>query len=125
MATKRSTRPARPKLPKEVRAAYVEVQGGVRTLGKSIRDVQQSLQRAEKHIEAEARARITALRKEAKSQIATLRAHERDATKLLARLQTAAQGSWRDLKASADALLQETRTTAAGIRERFRSAMQG
>ena len=65
------------KMPPEVKAAYGEIQGGVKDLGKAINEIQQGVRRAERKIEADARARVRALRQEAKVQLGTLRAKER------------------------------------------------
>ena len=56
-------------MPREVRLARVEVEKAVDHLGRSVTDIQQALRRAERTIEADARARISALRKEAKTQL--------------------------------------------------------
>jgi hypothetical protein len=59
------------KMSAQVKAAYGEVQGGVKSLGKAITEIQQGLRRAERKIEADARARIRALRQDAKAQLGT------------------------------------------------------
>ena len=90
-------------MPPEVKAAYAEVEKGVKHLGKAMSEVQQGLRRAERKIEADARLRIRTLRS----------------------LATAAEGSFQDVKRSADTLLAEARTTAASVVERLRSALGG
>jgi hypothetical protein len=120
---KKPTRSTRPKLPPEMRAAYKEIEGGVRDLGKSITQIQQGLLKAERRIEADAKARIAALRRDAKAQLAGLRVHERDAARTLKSLAAAAGESWQDVKQSADGILTEAKATAASVIERFRSAL--
>ena len=51
-----------PKMPPEVKEAYRQLQTGVKGLGKSIAEIQRDLRKAERKIEADARARITELR---------------------------------------------------------------
>lgn len=109
----------------EARAAYAEVEKGVRNLGKSIAEIRRGLTKAERKIEADARARIRALRAEAKGQLSGLRSREREATQMLKALRAAAEGSWREVKHSADAMLADARATAASIIERFRAAFGG
>ena len=109
---KKPTKSALPKLPPEMRAAYKEIEGGVRDLGKSIAQ-----------IEADAKARITALRRDAKTQLAGLRVHERDVVRTLKGLTAAAGESWQDMKTSADGILTEAKTTAASVIDRFRAAL--
>jgi len=98
------------RMPPEVKTAYGEIQGGLKSLGKAITEIQQGLRKAERKIEADARARIRALRHEAKVQLATLRAREREASQGLRELQGAAEGSWRDVKQTADGLVPFRRT---------------
>ena len=61
-----------PKLSPEARAAYADVEQGVRHLGRSIAEVRRGLQKAERKIEADARARVRALREDAKAQLTNL-----------------------------------------------------
>lgn len=125
MPTKnRSKRPDSTMAP-EIKEAYAQVQSGVRSLGKSIAEIQQGLRKAERKIEADARARIRALRQDARAQLAVLESRRRDVTQTLKRLAAAAGGSWRDIKESADAALADARTTAASVLERFRNALGG
>ena len=126
--TVRKRRPAqrRPRIamPREVRAAYGEIQKGVKHLDASIADIRAGLRRAERTIEANARRRISALRKEAKAELRTLQARQREAARTLKKLSAAAGESWRDVKRSADALIAEARNAAAAIGKRLRSALQ-
>ena len=125
MPVKKTTKRPRPQLPPEVKAAYSEIEGGVRSLGKSMTEIQQGLQRAERRIEADARARIAALRRDAKTQLSGLRSREREVARTLKGLSVAAEGSWQDLKQTADTILTEARTAAASVIERFRAALGG
>ena len=103
--------------------AYTEIKQGIKRVEKSIGDVQKGLRHAEKAIEADAKARVRALRKEAKTQIASLKAKRREAARLMQNLSAAAEGSWQDVKQSADQVLADARATATGIVERIRAAL--
>ena len=106
----------------EARAAYGEIQRGVKSLEKSITEIQRGLLKAEKKIEAEARTRIRDLRKEAQAQLGVLKAKRRDAARVLKSVSTAAGQSWEEIKQSADAILADARVTATSVIDRFRSA---
>ena len=118
-------RAGRSALPPQVRRAHAEIERGVGGIDKAIQQIQRSLQQTERRIEADARARIRLLRKEAKTQVAKLRAQEKSVARTLKNLRGAAQGGWEDIKASADAMLAEATRTANGLVERFRSALKG
>jgi septal ring factor EnvC (AmiA/AmiB activator) len=111
-------------IPPEAKAAYGEMQKGLRQLARSIGDVQKSLRQAERRIEADARTRIKELRKEANAQIAMLRERQREASGVLRRLSGAAGDSWRDIKDAGDRTLGEARAAASAIVERFRHALE-
>ncbi len=115
----------RPAMPREVRAAYGEIRQGVRHLDRSIADLRQGLRRAETRIEADARKRIRALRTEARAQMKTLQARQREATRSLDRLGAAAGESWKEIKRSADSILGDARRTALAVGRRFRQALKG
>jgi hypothetical protein len=100
---------------REVRAARVEIEKGVDGVARSVAEIQVALRRAERKIE---------LRKEAKAQLAVLRARRREATRTLRRLSTAAGGSWRDVKKAADRTLTDARAVAESVIERFRRAVR-
>jgi hypothetical protein len=123
---KRRTAQRRPRIamPREVRAAYGEIQKGVKHLDASIADIRAGLRRAERTIEANARRRISALRKEARAELRTLQGRQREAARALKKLSAAAGESWRDVKRSADALIADARSAAADIAKRFRNALQ-
>ena len=112
-----------PKMPPEVKDAYEQLHSGVKGLGKSIAEIQRDLRRAERKIEADARARITELRRDGRTQLAALESRRGEVTRTLRRLAAAAGGSWRDVKESADVALAEARSTAASVIERFRNAL--
>jgi hypothetical protein len=107
----------------EARAAYAEVQTGVKSLERAIADIRRGVANAEKQIEAEARQRVRELRKEAQSQLGLLQAKQRDATRTLKSLSSAAGESWQDIKNSADSILADARATATSVVDRFRSAI--
>ncbi len=111
-------------IPPEAKAAYGELQKGLRQLTRSIADVQKGLRQAEHRIEADARVRIRELRKEARVQIAMLRERQREASGVLRRLSGAAGDSWRDIKDAGDRTLGEARAAASTIVERFRRALE-
>jgi predicted nucleic acid-binding Zn-ribbon protein len=110
-------------MPPEVKDAYVQLQTGVKGLGKSIAEIRRDLRKIERKIEADARARIKGLRQDAREQLAALESRRGEVTRTLKRLATAAGESWRDVKHSADAALAEARSTAASVIERFRNAL--
>ena len=112
-----------PKMAPEVKDAYKQLQSGVKSLGKSIAQIQRDLRKAERKIEADARARIKELRQDAREQLAAVESRRSEVTRTLKRLAAAAGGSWRDIKQSADAALAEARSTGASVIERFRSAL--
>ena len=128
MAKKTRKKPSRAKTPRtrmspEAKAAYTQVAGGLRSLGKAITEIQQSFRDAERRIEADARRRIRALRHEANTQLRALEARRRDVARILRNLAAAAEGSWADIQQAGDSILAEARSTAAGIIERVRRAL--
>jgi len=124
MPTKSTPKRSLPKMSPEVKDAYMQVQSGVKSLGKSIDEIRQGLRKAERQIEAEARARIKALRQEARTQVAGLESRRQEVRRTLGRLASAAGGSWQDVKQSADVALGEARSTASSVIERFRAALR-
>jgi hypothetical protein len=129
-STKRAKAPgtiqrARAAMSREERAARSEIQQGVKHLEKSIVEIQRGVRKAEKKIEADARVRVRELRKEARSQLAAIKAKQREAARVVHNLSAAAEGSWQELKDSADAILADARGTAASIAARVRKALGG
>jgi len=116
---------ARAAMSREARAAYGEIQQGVRHLEKSITEIRQGLRRAEHKIEADARGRIRELRKEARAQLGILESKQREAVRALKKVSAAAGESWREIKQSADSLLGDARATATTFVERVRNAFKG
>jgi hypothetical protein len=104
------------------RGGAVDVQRVVEQLARSIADIEVALRRAEGRIDADARERIQTLRSEARTQLMVMRGHQREASRLLRWLSTAAVGSWDDVKRAADGELAEARTVAAAMIERLRGA---
>ena len=115
---------ARAAMSKEARAGYDEVQKSIAHLEKSFAEIQRGLRKAERSIEADARARIQALRKEARTQLAHLHSKRREAAGTLKKLSVAAGDSWREIKQSADSLLTDARDAAAKVVDRFRNALR-
>lgn len=105
------------------RAAYREMQQGVRRLEVSIGDVGAGLHFAERSIRHQARERILGLRREAAEQLRGLRSRQREAAGKLARVGNAADESWSEIRASFDAIVADARATAASVAARFREAL--
>jgi len=130
-AAKKATKPpgairrVKSAMSREERAAYSEVQQGVRHLEKSIGEIQRALRKTERMIEADARARIRGLRKDARAQLGALKSKQREAARILKNVSAAAGGSWQELKQSADAILADARGTAASVIDRFRRSLRG
>jgi type VI protein secretion system component VasA len=121
--TTRARRRAGPAISPEKRAAYGQLKQGVKHLEKSIGEIQKGLRRAEQQIEAEARARVRALRKDARTQLALVKEKQREAVRRLKAVSAAAEGSWQEVKQSADAILSDAGATAASVVERLRRAL--
>lgn len=119
---KRSGRP-RKSLPREARATYAELQQGVRHLENAMSEIQRGLLKAERRVEAEARARIRAMRKDARAQLNVLRSKQRDVASTLKRVSAAASGSWKDITRSVDTGLADAKATASAVVARFRRAL--
>ncbi len=119
----RARKTAHVAMPRDVRAAYGEIQKGVQHLDLSIGQLRVGLRRAEEQIEADARRRIRDLRKEARGQLAALQNKQREAARTLRKLAAAAGESWRDIKQSGDSILADARATATAIGKRFLSAL--
>ena len=120
MATRKRTKKAAstkkaagPKMSPELKAAYDELQGNVKSLGKLIGEVRHGLRNAERAIQADARARIKALREEARTHLKALESQRGEVSRTLGRLRRAAEGSWADLRQSAETAVATARTTAA------------
>ena len=109
-------------LPRENRVGRVGVYKRAERLAQSVAEIEVALRRAEGKIEAAARERIHMLRKEANEQLAVLHGHQREASRLLSRLATGAEGSWGDLEEAADRSLTAARTVAHSLLKRFRRA---
>lgn len=120
----KAKRPARITMPREVRAAYGEIQKGVNHLDSSIAELRAGLRRAEHRIEADARRRIGDLRREARAQFKALQGKQRDAARLLKKLSAAAGESWQEVKESADSIIADARATAATVGKRFRGLLK-
>jgi hypothetical protein len=123
-AAKARVKAKRVAVPREMRAAYGEIQQGLTHLDRSIVDLRGGLRRAEQKIEADARRRISDLRREARKELRTLQARQRDAARTLKKLSVAAGQSWREVKRSADAIFADARATASTVAERFRTALR-
>lgn len=106
------------------KAAYGDIKLGIQHVEKSIGEIQKGLRRAEKAIEADAKARVRQLRKDANAQLASIKGKRREAARLLKNLTAAAEGSWQDVKQSADQVIAEARATASSIADRLRTALQ-
>ena len=122
---KSATRRVQTAMSREARAAYVEIQQGIKHLEKSIGEIQRGLLKGEQKIEADARARIRELRKDARTHMSVLKSKQREAAAALKRVSTAASGSWEEIKRTVDSLLVDARATATAVVTRFRSAFGG
>ena len=67
--------------------------------------------------------RVRELKTLARTQLASLKAKQRDASRAVRSLTTAADVSWQEIKQSADAILADARGTAASIIDRLRTAI--
>ena len=121
------TRPvrARTTMSGEAHAAYVEVQRCVRQLDKSVGEIQRGLRRAERQLEADARARIRELRKDAYMPLRALKVKQREAAATLKRVSAAAGGTWDDITQTVETFIAEATATATAAVERFRAAVGG
>jgi hypothetical protein len=115
---------ARTVMSRDVRAARVEIEKGLDHVGRSVARIQHALRQAERRIETDARDRIRELRKDARAQLALVKARRREAARTLGRLSTAAGDSWRDVKKAADRTLTDARTVAESVIARFRRAVR-
>ena len=107
----------------DAKAAYSELQKSVNDVGRAIAEIRRNARRAEQKIEADARLRIRALRKEARGQLTQLQSRQREASHTLKQLSGAAGDSWREIKYSADSIVADARAVAARALERFRGAL--
>jgi transposase len=108
---------------REKRIAYGEIQRGARHLEKSIGEIQKGLRDAERQIEADARARIRKLQREARKQLAALKGRHREVARILDRVSSAAEGSWRQVTKSADAILADAVDRATSLVKRVKKAL--
>jgi len=126
MATPKRTKKAktaRPAMSPELKAAYRELEGSVKNVGKLIADVRHGLRSAERAIQTDARTRIKALREDARTHLKALESQRGEVSRTLGRLRKAAEGSWSDLRQSAETAVASARTTAASVMERLRRAL--
>jgi hypothetical protein len=109
---------------REARAAYAEVQSGLRKMEKSIAGIRRRATRAERRVEADARREIRELREQARTHTKTLQARRREAARALKTISVSAGQSWRDAKRAAHSILHDARTTAASVVDRLRRAVE-
>jgi septation ring formation regulator EzrA len=121
--SKGASRRAGSKLSGAEKAAYSEIKQGVKHLEKSIGEITKGLRKTEKAIEADARARIRALRIEARTQLGVLKSKRTEIKIQLKKVSAAAEGSWEEIKHSADTLLADARATATSVVDRLRAAI--
>ena len=122
MTTTRKRRP-RAASSRAKRAATGDIRRGVRQLEKSIGQIQRGLLAAERQIEADARARVRKLRTDARAQISALRSRNRQVARILDKVSSAAEGSWQQVKQSADSILADAVNSAASLVERLKKAL--
>lgn len=116
-------RPAKTAISREKRAAHDEIKRGVKHLERSIGEIQKGLRKAERQIEADARARVRELRRDARAQLAAVKGRHREVVRILGKVSAAAEGSWQRVKQSADAILAEAVGSAASLVERLKRAL--
>jgi hypothetical protein len=119
----KAPRRAQKPMSREARTARAEIQQAVKHLETSIGVIQQGLRKAERKLEADARARIRELRKDARGQLAVLKSKQREAAGTVKRVSAAASGSWVDVREMVDSVLVDVRATAAAAVKRFRTAL--
>jgi hypothetical protein len=112
----------RPRSFRAARIRLIDVEKRAEHIGRLVAGIEVALRRAEGEIEADARERILMLRNEALERLAVLRGHQREASRLLRQLSTAAEGSWGDFEEAIDRALTDARTVADSMLERFRRA---
>jgi hypothetical protein len=118
-----TTRAAKSAVARRRRAAYGEIKRGVAHLEKSIGEIQKGLRDAERQIESDARRRIRALRKDASGELASLRRRHREVARILDRVSAAAEGSWKQVKKTADATLADATDAATSLVKRLKKAL--
>jgi hypothetical protein len=118
-------RRGRASISREKRAAYGEIRQGVKHLEKSIGEIQKGMRKAERRIEADARARVREPRKDARTQLVVVKGRQREAIRILRSVSAAAEGSWQEVRRSADAILAEGRSVAASVIDRLRNVLTG
>ena len=116
---------ARTAMSREAHLAYVEVQRCVRQLDKSVSEIQRGLRRAERQFEADARARIRELRRDAHMPLRALQVKQREAAATLKRVSSAAGGTWDDVTRTVETFIAEAKATATAAVDRFRTAVGG
>jgi hypothetical protein len=105
------------------RAARDEIKRGMKHLEKSIGEIQQGLRDAERQIEAEARTRIRALQRDARTQLAAVKGRHREVVRTLEKLSTSAEGTWQQVKESADVILADAVKSATSLVKRLKKAL--
>ncbi|HXK24622.1 MAG TPA: hypothetical protein VMS55_18275 [Myxococcota bacterium] len=108
---------------REKRAAYGEIKRGVAHLERSIGEIQKGLREAERQIEADARARVRALRRDARGRLAALKGRHRELARILDKASAAAEGSWRRMMRTADTVLADAVEGAAALVKRLKKAL--
>ena len=126
----RSTEPARASrvtsragADRDWRVVYAEMQRSARGLESSIGDVRDGLRHAEREIREQARSRILGLRRDVERQVKGLRERQREAVGKIERVRGAAGESWVEIRRSFDAIVADTRATAASVAARLRRAL--
>ena len=86
-------------------------------------ELQKGLANAEREIEADARRRIAALRKEGREQLDAINAKGREIAGSRKKASAAAETSWEELKHRAETLIGEARSAAVSFASRIRDAI--
>ena len=110
----------------EARAVYADVQQCVRTLDKSIGEVERGVRKAERELAAAARVRIRELRKDARIQLSVLKSKQREAASTLKLVPPVpGGGTWDDIKRTVDSVLVDAQSAASAAVNRFRHPWGG
>ena len=114
---------ARTTMSREARAAYGEIHTNDKQLEKFIAEIRRDLNKVERRIETDARARIRDFRKQTRAALNVVQSRRREAARTLKRLSTSTGESWREIKQASDSMLADARTTATSVIDRFRHAL--
>jgi len=105
------------------RVGRLDAEKRVQQLVRSFAKIEITLRRVEGEIEADARERIRELHAEARQHLAVLHAHQKEASRLLRHLATAATDASDEPQKAVHRRLAEAQAVADGLVARFRAAL--